>query len=307
MLIKTCYTRIMYNSQTLRTKGVISLVILAWVFATMGVFARYLGTEFELFEQTYLRIGLAFFIGSALFYRLIDWKKYFNLRKNDISILIFRTICLYLGVTLITEAFLNTSYTNASLVAVLPIMPLMAYFLLRERLQWKTICFIVLGFCGVAFLSFEDFSLLSFGYGELMAFISLIFFDLSYIARKWHSDHLNNYETAVFMFGIGSLLLFVTSFLLGEGLPTTSQFLSWTIFFALLGGAVFNVVNLVLTNYGFQHVKASVASNILTVEAVFALGYGIFLFREMPVFHEVLGGVIILCSVYFVNKIENSG
>lgn len=289
-----------------RTKGVIALAILAWVFATMGVFARYLGTEFELFEQTYLRIGLAFLIGSAIFFKFINWKKYFSISKKDIYILVFRTICLYLGVALITEGLLNTNYANASLIAVLPIMPLMAYFLLGERLQRKTVGFILFGFFGVALLSLDGLSFSSFGYGELMAFISLIFFDLSYIARKWHSDYLNNYETAVFMFGIGSFFLFATSIMLGEGLPTGSQFLSWTIFLALLGGAVFNVINLVLTNYGFQHVKASVASNILTIEAVFALGYGLFLFKEIPVFYEILGGIIILCSVYFVNKIENS-
>ena len=106
------------------------------------------------------------------------------------------------------------------------------------------------------------------------------------------------------MFFVGAIFLFITSIIIGEGLPSTDQF-SWSIILALLGGAVFNVINLLLTNYGFRHVKASVAGNILTLEVVFALIYGIFLFQEMPVMREILGGLVILTSVYFVNKIEN--
>jgi len=288
-----------------RNKGVISLILLAWVFATMGVFARHLGTQFELFEQTYLRIGIALLISPLLFSYKIVWAKYLQLTKSDALILIFRAVCLYLGVVCITEGLLNANYANASIVAVVPLMPIMAYFLLKERISYKTVGFIILGFLGVCLMSLDGWSFNRLGYGEMMAFISLIFFDLSYIGRKWHSEHLNNYETTIFMFFIGSIFLFVTSLFLGEGLPTTNQFSS-SIILALLGGALFNVVNLLLTNYGFQHVKASVAANILTLEVVFALGYGMFLFQETPVVREVLGGMIILISVYFVNKIENS-
>lgn len=287
-----------------RNKGIIALITLAWVFATMGVFARYLGTEFELFEQTYLRIGLALLIACLIFGYRISWTKYLKLNKKDILILCFRAVCLYLGVVLITEGLMNAKYANASLAAVVPIMPVMAFFLLKERIALKTVAFIIFGFSGVCLISFDGLSLDRFGYGELMAFISLIFFNLSYIGRKWHSDYLNNYETTIFMFFVGALFLLITSMLLGEGLPSANQF-SWSIILALIGGAVFNVINLLLTNYGFQHVKASVAGNILTLEVVFALGYGLFLFQETPVIREILGGLIILTSVYFVNKIEN--
>ncbi len=289
-----------------RSKGIFSLILLAWVFATMGVFARHLGTEFEIFEQTYLRIAIALLISSLLFSYKVTWAKYLSLKKSDALILIFRAVCLYLGVVCITEGLLNTKYANASLVAVLPIMPIMAYFLLKERISWKTAGFILFGFSGICLMSLDGLSLNKFGYGEAISFISLIFFNLSYIGRKWHSDHLNNYETTIFMFFVGSIFLLVTSLIIGEELPTTDQFSS-SIILALLGGAIFNVINLLLTNYGFQHVKASVAGNILTLEVVFALAYGLLLFKEIPLTKEIIGGMIILISVYFVNKIENHG
>lgn len=74
----------------------------------------------------------------------------------------------------------------------------------------------------------------------------------------------------------------------------------------LLLSALFNVVNLYLTNYGFQHVKAAVAGNILVLEVVFALLYGFLLFNEMPTLRESIGGLLIVASIYLVNKNETA-
>lgn len=181
-----------------RTKGVVALIILAWVFATMGVFARYLNLNFDLFEQTYLRIGVAFLLGLALFYRQLDFSKLTTLPKKDAVVLIFRAVSLYVAVVMVTEAFLSTKYSNASFIATLPFLPLFGYLLLGETIQLRTIAYIILGFIGFTTITLNDFSTLSIGYGEVMAFGSMIFFDLSYIGRKWHSNHFNNYESTVF-------------------------------------------------------------------------------------------------------------
>lgn len=288
-----------------RTRGVFSLILLAWVFATMGIFARYLDLSFDLFEQTYLRIGLAFLFGMALFWSHLNFRKLKTIGKKDILVLVFRSVCLYLAVVMITEAFLHTKYSNASFVATLPLLPLLGYFLLGETIKIKTIFYILVGFIGFSMISVADFSNLSIGYGEIMAFGSMILFDLSYIGRKWHSNHLSNYESTVFMFAAGAIFLFLTSIIVGEGLPTADLF-TWSVIGVLVVASLFNVVNLLLTNYGFEHVKVAVAGNILTLEVIFALLYSLFLFQEIPVLREVVGGTLILISVYLVNKTESN-
>lgn len=285
-------------------KGVISLVVLAWVFATMGLFARYLSVDFDLFEQTYLRIGLAFVLGILLFYRHLNFRKFASLPRKDVLVLIFRSLCLYLAVVMITEAFLTTKYSNASFVATLPLLPLLGYWLLGETIKLKTIFFILLGFVGFILITIRNISELSVGYGEMMAFGSMILFDLSYIGRKWHSNHLNNYESTVFMFAVGAIFLFLTSILVGEELVTGNLFSS-SVVIVLVVAALFNVANLFLTNYGFEHVKVAVAGNILILESIFALLYGLFLYQEIPVLREIIGGMLILLSVYFVNRSED--
>lgn len=72
----------------------------------------------------------------------------------------------------------------------------------------------------------------------------------------------------------------------------------------ILVAGLFNVVNLFLTNYGFQKVNAVLASNILMLEVVFAVGLAIFLYQEIPTLKELFGGFLIVASAYQMNKIS---
>jgi len=64
------------------------------------------------------------------------------------------------------------------------------------------------------------------------------------------------------------------------------------------------VLMIFFTNYGFEHVKTSIASNILTLEMFFAVLIGFLFFREIPSLKEIFGGVLILFSVIQMNKLE---
>jgi drug/metabolite transporter (DMT)-like permease len=287
------------------TKGILSLILLAFVFATMGIFARYLSSSFELFEQTYLRIGLAFLISILFFISKIDFKKIQRIPTKDVHLILLRSISLYLGIVLITQAFLTTSYSSATFVATLPLLPLFGYFILKEKINKISLLYILLGFAGFILIAIKDFSQMSLGVGELFALSSLVLFSISYVTRKLHSDFLNNYELTSIMFFIGSIFLFLTSLFIGESLPALNQFTLTTIL-VLLVAAFLNVANLFLTNYGFSKVKAAVAGNILTLEALFALLYGMILFNEPVILKELLGGILIVLSVILLNRKENA-
>ena len=65
----------------------------------------------------------------------------------------------------------------------------------------------------------------------------------------------------------------------------------------------FNVVALFLVNYSFSNIDTALASNILTLEIVIAVGIGFFLYQEMPITKEVIGGLAIISSVIAMNQI----
>lgn len=291
--------------QTERNKGIIALIILSFVFASMGVFVRYLQIDFTILQQTYLRVFAAFLFGCIIFYKDIDLKKITKISKKEWSILLLRSVAMYLiAVTLISEAYTLSKYSNVSFVAALPLTAVFGFILLKEKITLQKILYILLGFLGVVLIGVSDYSnILIWQKGELFALIASVFFALSYIARKWQGNILNNKEIAVMIFFISTCLLCITSFLFGESFPSANSFSSVTIAVIILAG-LFNVVNLFLTNYGFQKVNAVLASNLLMLEVIFAVGLGFFLYQEIPTIKEFIGGLLIVGSAYQMNKLS---
>ena len=123
-----------------------------------------------------------------------------------------------------------------------------------------------------------------------------------YIARKWQSDLLNNKELTVINFLVAFLAVFVVSVIKGDGLPLTGW--HWGLLLAVVGAGIFNIMNVFLTNYGFQKIEAVLASNLLTLESVFAVFFGFLFYKETPFVKELLGGVVIVLSVIGMNKLE---
>lgn len=286
-------------------KGVASLVLLAFIFASMGIFIRYLQYDFTILQQVYLRIFTAFVIGLLLFYKDLHFQKIFKISRKEWLLLFLRAVTLYLfGIALLSQAYTQTLYSNVSFIGALPMTALFGFILLKEKISLKKIFYILIGFLGVIIIAVKDYShLFIWGQGELFALISTVAFAFSYIFRKWQSDLLNNKEISVIIFFIGSVLLFVTSLLFREGLPHIASFSSFTLLIIFLAG-LFNVANLFLTNYGFQKVEAVLASNILMLESLFAVVIGYLFFREIPLTKDFIGGALILCSAYMMNKIS---
>jgi drug/metabolite transporter (DMT)-like permease len=295
----------MFKKYSEKQKGVVALILLSLVFACMGIFARYLSLEFTILQQTYLRIAGAFFLGLLVFYKDLHFEKIKKISSKEWLVLVVRSVSLYLlGVTLISAAFIEAKYSNASFIAALPITAILGFVLLKEKVTFEKILYIIVGFIGVVLIAVQDYSsLFTWGRGEVLALISSFFFAFSYISRKWHTDLLNNKELAVIIFFISSILLMITSFLFGEGLPHVSSFTNFMLFILVLS-ALFNVANLWLTNYGFQKVEAVLGSNLLTLEVLFAVIIGVSLFGEYPTIKELLGGILIVFSAYRMNKIK---
>lgn len=293
-------------SKKIHTKGILALLILAFVFASMGLFARYLNTDFTILQQTYLRIFAALLLGLVFFQKDLTFTKFLRIPTHDWKVIIFRSVALYLlGVTLFSYAIVNAKFSNVSFISAVPFVALLGFLFLKEKITKAKIMYIAISFIGVLLIAVNDYAnLLNWGRGEFVALIATFFFALSYIARKWQSDFLNNKETTVLIFFISTLLLFLLSLFFIEGLPSMQSFSIITIA-VILGAGLFNVANLWLTNYGFKHVEAVLAGNILSLEVVFALLLGLIFYREIPSIKELIGGSIIVFSVYRMNKLNS--
>ncbi len=282
-------------------KGVLAITVVAVAFASMGIFARYLAVDLALFQQTYLRIGLAALIAALVFRRHLSLSRIKNAPFGEWVVVVFRAVMLYGAVALFTAAILHTKYANVSLVAMVPLLPLFGYFLLGEQVTRAKAAYVALGFVGVVMVALKGVSL-EWGIGETYALLSAICFDFSYVARKWQTGHFGNQETTVLMLAIGAVFLVLAgTFVAGESLPALS--LGMTAFVALIASAAFNVFHLYYSNYGFQRLEVTLAGQLLMLEVPVALAYGFALYGEMPALNELIGGALIVGSAWQMNRL----
>lgn len=291
-----------------RTRGLLSLVLLSVVFASMGIFARALGSEFTIIQQVYLRVLAALVLGLGFFFTRLDFSKLRQITTQEWLLLSFRACSLYvLGVTLFTKAIILAKYSNVSFIGALPVVAVLGFVILKEKVTLFKTLFIGLSLLGTMLLAVTDSThLLSWGLGEVLALIATVFFGLSYVLRRWHSNLLNNQEMTLIMLLLASILLIVTSVLMGEGIPNPNHGWSITIVGVVITAGVFNIANVFLVNYGFEKVEAALANNVLMLESLFAVLIGMLLYHEVPALKELIGGGIILISVFGMNHTENS-
>lgn len=293
------------NIKTDKEKGVLALVLLSLVFASMGLFARFLATSFTTYQQVYLRMFAALILSMLVFKSQVNLNKFKKVSKKDWVIIILRAVSFALfGIVLLTKALLIAKYSNVSFIGALPITAVFGFILLGEKFSFKKVSWVIVSFIGVVLISVKDYShLLNWGQGEVLTLIASIFFGISYVARKWQSNFLSNKELTIINFVFASLSVFLASIFTGESFPTTGW--NWQIFIAIFGAGLFNVINMFLTNYGFQKVEAVLASNILTLESFFALIFGFIFYGEIPLFKDLFGGIIIIIAVLALNRLDS--
>jgi drug/metabolite transporter (DMT)-like permease len=294
----------MKNNISERYKGIIALIFLSFLWGVTSVIPRYLNISLKLFQQVYLRLLLGFILSCIFFRGSIRLNIIKKLSRREIGLLATRSFIYYvLGVVLATQALLLTKVGNVVFIQTMPMTAILGFFLLKEKLTIKKGILVFLSFIGVIVIAYRDsITSLSFGPGEIIAFLSCIFLSLGIVLRKWHSNLLNDKEIATIMLFLASIFIFIISLFNGDGFPLANW--SSIVVIAIIIGGFVNVGISFLLNYGLHRVDAVLSNNIMALESIFAVMFGLILFAEVPGIKEILGGILIIASVYFMYRPE---
>jgi drug/metabolite transporter (DMT)-like permease len=283
--------------------GLVALVLVSAGFGMMPVLAHDLGHGLGLYEQWYLRFGVAFGLSLVLFWRKIRLSKFLTLGRQEWLLLIFRVLMgQIIGLGLFTLASQKAEVGVVSFMQVLPVTPLLGVLLFRERLTWQKTAITLLAFMGAAMTVISSVSSLShLNAGALLSLLSLIFYSTMLVTRKLHSEHLNNHEITVALMALSCLFTYILSVIFDHRLLIPSS--HWNTHFTLViiaAGALSVPVNF-LVSYGFQHVSSVIAGNVLTLEEVFGGLFGYLIYGQVLNGREIVGGSVILVSVIMMN------
>jgi len=282
--------------------GIITLVILAMGFGLMPVLARFLGQGLGLFEQWYLRYAVASVVAVIVFWRQVRWTKFLHLPAREWGVLAFRILSgQVVGLGLFTLASLKADAGIVSFMQVLSIIPILGVIMFHEHLTRQKITITALAFLGAALVVLTDIhSLAHLNTGALLSLLSAVFYSAMLVTRKWHKE-LNNHEITLAFMILSCLCAYVISVVFDHRWIIPASHWHASFILVAIGAGMLSVLVNFLISYGFEHVSAVIAGNILSLEEVFGALFGFIFYGQLLNAREITGGLIILSSVILMN------
>lgn len=171
--------------------------------------------------------------------------------------------------------------------------PIFAAIILRQRVDRFTWICIAIATVGLGLLSIRGFSV---GLGELLTFISAIFFALHIIAlSKWSSGR-DAYAMTVVQLAMCALLSGVASIPSGYSPPPDFGVWAVVVFTAVFATAIAFIIQ----TWSQAHMSATKVAVILTMEVVFAALFAILFGGESLTLQSTLGGLMVIAAMYLI-------
>jgi drug/metabolite transporter (DMT)-like permease len=276
--------------------GFSSLFISAIAFGSFGIWIRLLNREMSIYQQIVLRNGFAFIIailvvllGNQL--RKVNWKGVKKLNLVFYSLLVPLSVIAYNVSIINTKIVLTTFAFYVGTILTGWFIGLLFY---REKLnleKWLSLIFVLVGLGLFAY----PFSNNSINLGFIAGVIGGVFDGSANGFRKNLAGKINKL-ILVLLTVIGGV--FVSGVMMGY-FHQNLEYISSMSTTAWIVGGFFGTL-LVVLNYllliGFQNFDLSLGSIVLSLELLFALAFGIFIFNEYPSGRELLGGLFILVA-----------
>lgn len=291
----------------IRANGTL-LIILAGIFwGSMGIFVRGLTalTGFTSIQIVCVRLVVAAVVFSAIL-----WAKDrsgFRIDRKDIPLFLGLGICsiLFFSTCYFTAIRMMTLSVAAILLYTSPIwVMLMSLLLFHEKMTGRKLLALILSFIGCIFVSgigsgeniITPLGILiglgsGFGYG--------LYSILGTIALRRYSTYTVTTYTFVIA-AIGSLFTCSLPDLWHK--ITACQSKPYLCFFLILTGIVTAVIPFLLYTLGLEHIEASRAAILATIEPMVATLIGVIVFHEYLTPLSALGILSILGAIIILNK-----
>jgi len=224
-----------------------------------------------------------------------------SFRKREALLVILSGVALaaHFELWIVSLGFTLVS-TSVILVTSHPIfVATVQHFLLKEHVQRIAVVGIVIAFSGVAVIAFSDYSVGEDTlFGDALAFFGGICAGVYFLSGRVARQSIDVVPYAFSVYGLSSILLFVSAGIAGDKLLVTSE-REITIFLVL--ALVPTIFGHTMFNYALKKVPAHVISTSVLGEPVGAsiLAY-LLLPGEVPGAWIIVGGGLVVVGLYVV-------
>lgn len=268
--------------------GVVLVVVSALVFSSAGIFTN--GVSSTAWSIIFWR-GLAA-AGFTLVYLLLRGMLARELSAFGVHAL-FISVMMAAGTMAFIPAFKLSSVANVAIVysASPLIAALMSWFFIGEKPSRTVTIASCVAFVGMTLVFYSSAST-GGGLGELLALFMTIMMAGTMVAyRKWPET------TAALPAVVSSLLLLPVALLFGSPLQAASQELPILLIF----GLVFAVASVTLSE-GARRLPSAETALLSLLETPLAPVLAYLILQEVPSWHVLLGGTVILMAVVWSQR-----
>lgn len=275
--------------------GYIQIILALILFASSSIYVRFITLPAPL---------ITFYRFSFAVIALIIFLKF---RKESISIrpLIKNKLIAMIGITV---AFANVlffyalQFTTIANGVILhntaPIfVALLAPFLLKEKVERKTIIALIISFIGIIFIASPQH--LSYSYKESLGVVAGLLSGILYALYIIISKKLQGFspfQINYLQFLIGVLLL--SPFLLL--MPHTVSLVQLSLLFVM--GVINTAVAFTLFFHGMKSIKAQHVGILSYGDPFFAILFAFVIFREIPSLNTIIGGIFVIIGIYIIMR-----
>ena len=204
---------------------------------------------------------------------------------------------IFLGLGYIAQT-LGLERTGAAITGFITglyvvLTPLIASFVLQEKITKFTWLCIAVATFGLGLLSIRGFSV---GIGEMFVLASAVLFAAHIIAlSKWSSGR-DVYAMTVIQLSMCAVLAGIASAIEGYSLPPDDGVWGVVIFTAVFATAIAFIVQ----TWSQAHMSATKVAVILTMEVVFAALFAILIGGERLTVQTAFGGILVVVAMYLI-------
>jgi O-acetylserine/cysteine efflux transporter len=247
-----------------------------------------------------LRMGIVFICLLPFWKFEIPSKKYF------FPLLIF-ALSMGVGVSMFTQLAINESTILSPVIIggqlAVPFALILSSFFLGEKISSKKWFFVLTAFFGIILIGFDPKlvdNMLALFLTSLMAF----FYGISNVASR----NIKNLRVTLsngFMGFLGLIILLILSFIFEGNIVINIKNIESNIWILIIyAGAIVSVVAHMSLFYLYKFYSVDQVLPYYALFPVFGLIQTFIVFHEIPSFLVTLGGIIVIGSVYMVQKIR---
>ena len=244
---------------------------------------------------------------AIVFICLVPFFKFYIPEKKFVIPLVGFSICFGVAVNMFLYLSINASSILAPITIgaqlSIPFGIILSSIFLNEKISYKKWLLIMTSFFGIVVLAFDP-KVVDEIIGSLLICGMAFFYGLSQVFSRYLKDLDIKYTNTIMSFTGFLILIILSSVFEGNAIQTITNISLESWFTVLYAGAIISLLGHLMMFYLYKFYPLDMVLPFYALFPVFGLILTFFIFGEIPSFITIIGGIIVITSVFFAQKMR---